>query len=67
MNPSTNTKTSPVRLARERAGLTREQLAVKAGVGSTTLYLAERAGLISPATAAKIAPVLGVPAEELQR
>ncbi len=37
MRPTTNTKTSPVRLARERVGLTREQLAVKAGVGSTIL------------------------------
>jgi DNA-binding XRE family transcriptional regulator len=66
MRASPHVKKSPVRSARERVGLTREQLAVKAGVSSTTLYLAERAALISPATAAKIAPVLGVPAEELQ-
>ncbi len=55
-----------MRRARERAGLSREQLAVKAGVSSTTLYLAERAGLLSQNTAAKIAAVLGIPAEELQ-
>lgn len=65
MNARVNAKPSPVRSAREHAGLTREQLAVKAGVSSTTLYLAERAGLISAATAAKVARVLGVPAEEL--
>jgi ribosome-binding protein aMBF1 (putative translation factor) len=57
---------SPVRRARERAGLSREQLAVKAGVSSTTLYLAERAGLITPSTAAKVAAALGIAAEELQ-
>ncbi|ACG73251.1 transcriptional regulator, XRE family [Anaeromyxobacter sp. K] len=60
-----NTK-NPVRAARERAGLTREQLAVKAGLSSSTLYLAERAGLVSAATAAKLAAVLGVAAAELQ-
>lgn len=57
---------SPVREARERAGLTREQLAVKAGVSSSTLYLAERAGLLSEPIAAKIAVVLGVSVEELR-
>jgi transcriptional regulator with XRE-family HTH domain len=57
---------SRVRAAREARGLTREQLAVRAGVSSSTLYLAERAGLLSDATAAKVAAVLGVPAEELR-
>ncbi len=57
---------SPVRAARERAGLTREQLAVKAGLSSSTLYLAERAGLISAATATKLAAALGVPTAELR-
>jgi transcriptional regulator with XRE-family HTH domain len=56
---------SLIRNARERAGLTREQAAVRAGISSTTLYLAERAGLISAATAAKLAPILGVPADQL--
>ncbi len=60
--PQTN---SLIRSARERAGLTREQAAVKAGISSTTLYLAERAGLISAATAAKLEPVLGLPAAQL--
>jgi len=57
---------SPLRDARERAGLTREQLAVRAGLSSSTLYLAERAGLVSDTTAAKLAAALGVPAEELR-
>ncbi len=60
-----NEKPSAVRSRREERDLTREQLAVKAGVGTTTVYLAERAGLISPATAAKLAVVLGCKPEEL--
>ena len=62
---SANTKPNAVRSARERAGLSREQAAVKAGLSLTTLYLAERAGLITAATAAKLAPVLGCSAIEL--
>lgn len=61
-----STKPSPVREARERAGLTREQLAVAAGLSSSTLYLAERANLLSEATAAKLAAVLGVAPAELR-
>jgi len=57
---------SPLRAARERAGLTREQLAVRAGLSSSTLYLAERAGLVSDATAAKLAAALGVEPAELK-
>ena len=60
-----NETPSPVRAAREHAGLTREQLAVKAGVATTTVYLAERAGLISPTTAGKLAGVLGCGPNEL--
>jgi transcriptional regulator with XRE-family HTH domain len=55
-----------IRSARERAGLSREQLAVKAGLSGSTLYLAERAGLISAVTAAKIAPILGLREDELR-
>ncbi len=67
MNARSNvTKRSPVREARERAGLTREQLAVRAGIAGSTLYLVERAGLISEATAAKLSAVLGVPVEDLR-
>lgn len=54
-----------LRSARERERLTREQLAVKAGVSSSTLYLAER-GLVSDATLAKVAVVLGVDPAELR-
>jgi transcriptional regulator with XRE-family HTH domain len=66
MRSTSHAHPSPLRRARERAGLSREQLAVRAGVSSTTLYLAERAGLLSPNTAAKVAAVLGVSAEELK-
>lgn len=62
---NTNTKPNQVRAARERAGLTREQLAVRAGIAGSTLYLVERAGLISPTTASKLATALGVPADQL--
>jgi DNA-binding XRE family transcriptional regulator len=61
MRTSLRMKLSAVRLARERLHLTREQLAVKAGGSSSTLYLAEVA-----ATAAKIAPLLGVSAAALR-
>jgi hypothetical protein len=56
----------PVRFAPERARLTREQLAVKTDVSSTTPYLAERAGLTSPSSASKVAAALGVLPAELQ-
>ncbi len=59
-------KPNAVRAARERAGLTREQAAVKAGVSSSTLYLAERAGLLSDNIAAKLAKALGMTPEELR-
>lgn len=65
MSVKVKTKPSPVRSKREDANLTREQLAVKAGVGTTTVYLAERAGLISQNTAAKLAVVLGCDPEAL--
>jgi len=65
MNARSRVQASPVRALRESAGLTREQLAVKIGVSSSTLYLVERAGLISDATAAKLARVLGVKPQEL--
>ena len=52
-------KPNPIRNARERAGLSRAQLAVRAGVSFSTVSLAER-GLVTTTTAAKIAPVLGV-------
>ncbi|BDG06994.1 hypothetical protein AMPC_01070 [Anaeromyxobacter paludicola] len=66
MHPQTSAVDSQVRAARERLGMTREQLAVKAGVSSSTVYLVERAGLMSKTTAAKLAVVLGVSAEELR-
>lgn len=55
-----------VRALRERRGKTREQLAVEIGISSSTLYLVERASLLSEATAAKLAAALGVNREELK-
>src|SRR5467141_1230627 len=49
-----------IRAAREATGLSREQAAVKAGISGTTLRIAERTGLITEQSAAKLAPVLGV-------
>lgn len=51
---------------RRRKKLTQAQLAVQAGLSPSTVSLAERAGLISRATAAKLAAVLGITPEELQ-
>jgi transcriptional regulator with XRE-family HTH domain len=58
-------KHTALRTRRERSGLTREQLAVKAGLASSTLYLIERTGAISEENAAKLAAVLGCSAEDL--
>ncbi len=46
--------------------MTREQLAVKAGVSSSTVYLVERAGLLSDTIATKLAAALGVDPSELR-
>lgn len=59
-------KRTPVRVARERAGITQFELAVEAGVHPATVSLAERGAPISPTTAAKLAAALGVSPEELQ-
>ena len=59
-----NPQPNAVRAARQRAGLSQEQAASRAGTTRTTIYLAER-GLISEATAAKLAPVHGVKPSEL--
>jgi len=58
-------KQTSLRTRRERRGLTREQLAVQAGLASSTLYLAERTGVLSEAIAAKVAPILGCEAADL--
>lgn len=49
---------NPIRQRRQAAGLSREQLAVRAGVSSTTLGWAERAHYLSRATATKLATAL---------
>lgn len=50
---------------RERAGLTREQLAPQAGVSVSTLVRVEGGGDARPETVAKIAIVLGLDPREL--
>jgi transcriptional regulator with XRE-family HTH domain len=56
-----------VRAIRLAAGLSQFQLAARAGLSLQTVSLVERAGLLTGATAAKIAPVLGATPEELLR
>jgi transcriptional regulator with XRE-family HTH domain len=58
---------SPLRAARLRAGLSMEQLAVRAGIGRATLYWAEKAPQrMSDRTAGAVAAVLGLTPEELR-
>jgi transcriptional regulator with XRE-family HTH domain len=54
-----------IRPLREQRGLTREQLAVLCGRSSSTIHLAERAGILTRTTAERIAAALGVSVEEL--
>jgi transcriptional regulator with XRE-family HTH domain len=58
---------SPLRAARLRAGLSMEQLAVKAGIGRATLYWAEKAPhRMSERTARAVGSVLGLEPQELR-
>ena len=52
--------------ARKAAGLTQEQLAVKAGVSYSTVCNMERGARVSKVTLERIALVLGVAPSELQ-
>lgn len=56
---------NPLRVARERAGLTREKLCAEAGVSYHTLQNAER-GLATERTIVRVAAVLGVSADALR-
>ncbi len=58
------TPPSPLKLARENAGLTQVALAKRVGVHPATLSLAER-GALSRQMARRCAEVLGVAVEEL--
>ncbi len=53
-----------IRPLREALGIPRAALARESGISTTTIRYAE-AGVISSRTALAIAPVLGVPPEEL--
>jgi transcriptional regulator with XRE-family HTH domain len=68
MNVSATPETiSPLRAARRRAGLSMEQLAVRAGISRATLYWAEKAPhRMSDRTARAVATVLGIAAEDLR-
>ncbi len=58
---------SPLRAARQRAGLSMERLAVQAGISRATLYWAEKAPQrMSERTVRAVASVLGVRVEELR-
>lgn len=58
---------SPLRAARQRAGLSMERLAVQAGISRATLYWAEKAPQrMSERTARAVAAVLGVEPAELR-
>lgn len=58
---------SPLRAARQRAGLSMERLAVASGISRATLYWAEKAPhLMSDRTASAVAKVLGVKPAELR-
>lgn len=63
---NTDTSKKPLRAARDRAGLTQLQLAVKAGCSIQTISLGERTGFLSAGSAARLAAALGVPVEELR-
>jgi transcriptional regulator with XRE-family HTH domain len=67
MNVNDTRDVSPLRAARLRAGMSMEQVAVKAGIGRATLYWAEVAPhRMSERTATAVAEALGIPLEQLQ-
>lgn len=64
---ATSEPVSLLRAARRRAGLSMEQLAVRAGISRATLYWAEKAPQrMSDRTVRAVASVLGVTPAELR-
>jgi transcriptional regulator with XRE-family HTH domain len=64
---ATSEPISPLRAARQRAGLSMERLAVAAGISRATLYWAEKAPQrMSDRTARAVAGVLGIAPEALR-
>ena len=55
-----NENLTPLRAARQSVGLTMVELSARAHVGLSTISVGERAGLLTPATAARLARVLKV-------
>jgi transcriptional regulator with XRE-family HTH domain len=62
-NPELGERLRALRIA---AGFSQVRLAARADVGLQTIGLAERAGLLSEATAAKLASALGCAPEDLK-
>lgn len=66
-NPNPDPIPSKIRAAREAAGMSIAQLAVKADLAPTTLYFAERAPhLASKRTVDAVSKVLGLKPEQLR-
>lgn len=61
-----STTKSPILERRRAAGYSREQLAVKAGLSTSTVGWAERLGFATPATVSKLARALQCTELELQ-
>lgn len=57
---------SPLAIARQRAGLTQQELAVKAGVSVPTIRNMERGMWVTTTTRDRLALALGVKAASLQ-
>lgn len=64
-NTNTKKRPTPLRAARERAGLTQAALAARAGLTLGTVSLVDRSGYVTPSTAAKLAAALGIDPREL--
>lgn len=60
------TNTSPLRTARERAGLSQVALAARAGCAPSTVSLVERGARLSRRMARRFSDVLGVPLDDLR-
>lgn len=64
--PARRSPAERLRAARLARGLSQFTLAARAGLSLQTVGLAERAGIITGATAAKLAAVLGIAPEDLR-
>lgn len=65
--PHASPAPSPIRLARQRAGLSLRQLAARVGKSQTTLWEIEHGRVASQQTLSKLADVLHTPVDSLQK